>query len=236
MRVGGRLFDLDREPAGMDRGRAYHPGRMPKLIDLDLRNFGQRLADKTATPGGGSVAAHLAQLGAGLVAMACRFSTGPKFAGVEESMIRRAGELDRLRSEALSLVDRDSAAYDSVSAAFGLSKSTDAEKAARTAAIQAATRTALEVPLETIEVGVAILRVAAEAAPAINKNLASDCASGAWCLRSAAEAALLNVRINAGSLSDKAFASERLGRAERLTSEARGLAESVRTVAETLLA
>jgi formiminotetrahydrofolate cyclodeaminase len=208
---------------------------MPRLIDLDLGSFGQRLADKSATPGGGSVAAHLVQLGAGLIAMACRFSTGPKFPAVEEAMLRRAAELDRLRAQSLELVDRDSTAYDLVTAAFGLPKNSDAEKAARSATVQRATRTALEVPLETIEVAVGTLHLALDAAPAINKNLASDCASGAWCLRAAAEAALLNVRINAGSLNDKAYAQERLARAENLVSEARALAESVRGVAEGLL-
>lgn len=207
-----------------------------RLAELPLSTLTARIAERTATPGGGSAAAALLALGAGLVAMACRFTSGEKHAAVERAMAERALELDRLRGRALPLVDEDSAAYDAVSAAYKLPKATDEEKRARGAAVQAAVRGALEVPFATLEAARAALRVAAAAAGEVNPNLASDCATGAWCLRGAAEGAMLNVRINAASLADKALAAERLAAAEEALREARGLAEAALASATAKLA
>jgi glutamate formiminotransferase/formiminotetrahydrofolate cyclodeaminase len=202
-----------------------------KLIDLSLTSFSDRLAERTATPGGGSVAAHIASMGAALTAMAFRFTSGPKYAAVEAAMADRVEELERLRGRAGELVDRDTAAYDAVSAAMKLPKDTDAQKAARDQAVQSALRVALEVPFETLETALAALRLCAGGAPDLNPNLASDCATGALCLASACESALMNVKINASSIKDKAYAQARVAGAEELRREADRSLETVRAAA-----
>lgn len=202
-----------------------------KLIELSLSAFADRLAERTATPGGGSVAAHLAAMGAALTVMAFRFTSGPKFATVEAAMAGRVEELERLRRQAGALVDRDTAAYDAVGAARKLPKDTDADKAARERAIQSALAIALEVPFETLETAIAALRLCAAGASDVNPNLASDCATGALCLASACESALMNVKINASSIQDKRFALPKVARAEELVSESSALLASVRTAA-----
>lgn len=197
------------------------------LADLTLREFAARLAARTPTPGGGSMSAYLAACGAALASMAFRFTSGEKFAAVEADMARRAQALEAARARALELVELDSRAYDGVTAAYGLPKANEAEKADRKAAIQAALKHALEVPFETMQVAIGALRLAAEGAVAINKNLASDCAVGASCLAAAVEGAFLNVRINAGSLTDGDYAARRLAACETIRGEARTLAEQV---------
>jgi formiminotetrahydrofolate cyclodeaminase len=174
------------------------------LRDLSLSEFAERLAAKTPTPGGGSVAAHLAGLGAALGCMAFRFTSGPKFAAVEAQMALRVAELERIRERAALLVDEDSRAYELVLAGYRLPKATEAEKAARSAAVQAGLQAAIAVPAETLELAGRALELLAAGAPDLNPNVVSDCASGGWCLLGAAEAAFLNVRINADSLADKA--------------------------------
>jgi formiminotetrahydrofolate cyclodeaminase len=199
------------------------------LAALDLRAFSDRLAERSATPGGGSAAAYLLSMGAALTAMAFRFTAGPRFAAVEAELQSKLAALEELRTRALDLVDLDSSAYDAVSRAYALPKATDADKSARTQAIQAGVRGALEVPMDTLRAAVAALRIAAAGAPHVNKNLASDCATGSWCLRGAAEGAVLNVRINAASLADTALARTRLAECESLRAEAESLASSVRS-------
>ncbi len=202
-----------------------------KLVELSLSAFTDRLAERTATPGGGSVAAHLASMGAALTTMAFRFTSGPKFATVEAAMAARVEELERLKRRAGDLVDHDTAAYDAVSAAMKLPKDSDAQKAARDQAIQSALGVALEVPFETLETALAALRLCAAGASDVNSNLASDCATGALCLASACESALMNVKINAGSIRDKGYALPRVARAEELRREAAELLETVRSAA-----
>ncbi|MCY2959597.1 MAG: cyclodeaminase/cyclohydrolase family protein [Planctomycetota bacterium] len=193
------------------------------LVDLPLRDFVASLAARTPTPGGGSMAAALVASGSALAAMACRFTSGEKFAAVEGAMARRVEGLAAHQARGLALVDLDARSYDAVTAAYKLPKSSDPEKALRTAAIQAGLRGALEVPAETIEHALAALALAVDALPDVNSNLVSDIASGANCLASACEAAFLNVKINAGSIADKAWGQERLARAERQRDEARQL-------------
>lgn len=200
-----------------------------QLTELSLSDFGDRLAERSATPGGGSVAAHLVCLGAALSAMAFRFTSGEKYLAVETEMARRVEELERTRRIALGLVDRDSASYDAVTAVYKLPKSTEAEKAARAQAVQEALRGALEVPLETMSAALVALRLCAAGASDINPNLASDCATGALCAWSAVESALLNVKINAASIHDMEYARQRLALAQDLQREAQALLDRVRT-------
>jgi formiminotetrahydrofolate cyclodeaminase len=178
----------------------------------------------------------LAAEGAALTAMAFRFTVGEKHAAVEADMARRAGELDRLTARALDLVDRDSRAYDAVSAAYKLPKSTDEEKSARTRAIQAALQSAVDVPYQTMQTALAALSLCAAGAPDINKNLASDCATGALCLAAALEGAWLNVKINAGSIRDAHYVAAHTDGGERMRVEARALADRVRIAVEKHLA
>jgi formiminotetrahydrofolate cyclodeaminase len=200
----------------------------PKLADLPLTEFVHRLAERTPTPGGGSVAAQLAAEGAALTEMAFRFTSGEKFAAVEGEMARRVEELEGLRSRSLELIDRDSRAYDEVTRAYRMPKAIDTEKAARRMAVQRALGNALDVPFETLETALAALRLSAEGAPDVNPNLASDCTTGALCLWSAVEAAFANVRINAALLEDKQRAAERLSAGEALRRDAHQLLADVR--------
>jgi formiminotetrahydrofolate cyclodeaminase len=199
----------------------------PKLADLSLAAFAERLAARTPTPGGGSQAAYLVASGAALVSMAFRFTSGEKYAAVERAMAARAAELDTLRPKALGLVDADARAYDAVTAAFGLPKASEGEKAERKAAVQAALKRALEVPFETMGLALAGLELAGAGAADLNKNLASDCAVGASSLRAALEGALLNVRINALSIQDADYVAQKLAACERMRVRASELAATV---------
>jgi formiminotetrahydrofolate cyclodeaminase len=199
------------------------------LIDLSLTQFTDRLATRSPTPGGGSMAACLVASGSALGAMAFRFTSGEKYASVEGAMARRVDALERIRAAALPLVDRDTQAYDAVTAAYKLPKTNDAEKAQRTAAIQTAMKGALEVPRETLELSIQSLRLVAEGVADLNTNLASDAASGALCLWAACESALLNVTINAGSIHDKEWAGKRLDTCREMVEEANRLLADVKT-------
>ena len=146
-------------------------------------------------------------------------------------MAGRVEELDRLRARSLALVDLDSRSYDAVTSAYKLPKASDAEKAARTAAIQTAMKGALDVPFETMQHALSALRLCAAGIGDINPNLVSDCATGATCLWSAAEAAFLNVRINAGSITDKAYASTKVDAGRAMCEEAHRLLATAKTAA-----
>lgn len=169
------------------------------------------------------MAAALVASGSALAAMAFRFTSGEKFAAVESAMARRVEDLEKHRARGIELVDLDAKSYDAVTAAYKLPKVTDAEKSARSAAIQAGMRGALAVPAETVEHALAAMRIAVDGLGDANPNLLSDAASGAHCLAAACEAAYLNVQINATSIADKAFGGAELARAAEKRNEVRAL-------------
>jgi len=161
------------------------------LRDLRIGEFLDRLAAKTPTPGGGSAGALAGAVGSALGVMATRFSgAGPE------------ADLEALRREFAELIDRDSEAYSRFDAALKLPKGSDAEKKARSAAMQEAAVGAARVPLEGIGRCGRALDLLAAFAPQCTKHLASDLASGAILLQAAARVMVQNVVINLGSIRD----------------------------------
>jgi formiminotetrahydrofolate cyclodeaminase len=177
------------------------------IFDLTLGEFLQQLGSPDPTPGGGAAAAVVGAIGAALVEMTANLTVGrPRLADVEDraKLIRhRASEL---REQLERLGDADTAAFRRVSAAFRLQRADDAQKAARTEAIQAALRVAADVPLETVRIGAAVVDLAEEAAPILNPAVISDVLVGALLVKAAVSSAALNVEINVAAMTDSAAA------------------------------
>jgi len=194
-------------------------------------NFLDELANENPTPGGGSAAAYSAAMGAGLVAMVARLSIGrKKYADVEDEMKAVLDEAEELRAKLTAAVEEDAASFTAIMQAFKLPKGTDEEKNARSQAIQDATLYASEVPLQTAHDAVNVMALALKVASVGNSNAITDGASGAAMARAALTSAGYNVRINLGSLKDRAKAEELLNALKRLEAKADEIDESLRSV------
>ena len=179
------------------------------LVDDKITEYLAKAAAGTAVPGGGSVAALNAALAAGLTEMVANLTVGKKgYEAVEEDMKDLAGQAAQLRSTLTAAIDQDAEAYTEVMAAYKLSKATDEETAARKQKIQEAIKQAALVPLEVARNALAVIDLAGRAIRKGNKNAASDGAVAAMNARTAALAALYNVRINLSSIEDDAFVEE----------------------------
>jgi len=110
-----------------------------------------------------------------------------------------------IKDELLHLVDEDTRAFNKIMDAFGLPKGNDEEKAARSAAIQEATKYAIEIPFRVMKRSFAAMEILKAMAETGNPNSVSDAGVGALAVRSAVMGAYLNVKINASGLDDKAF-------------------------------
>ncbi len=183
------------------------------LVDLTCRGFADETASESPAPGGGSISAYLGALGASLAAMVANLSSHK--AGWDdrwEGFSDWAVQGQAIKDELLYLVDEDTNSFNKVMDAFGLPKGTDEEKAARTAAIQAATKYATEVPFRTMESSFNAFEVIRAMAEHGNPNSVTDAGVGALCARSAVMGAFLNVKINAAGLKDREFADDILAR------------------------
>ena len=97
-----------------------------------------------------------------------------------------------------------------------LPKATDEEKAARSAAIQEATRHAALIPMEVARKALEVMPVIADIARLGNRNAITDACVAMMAARSAVLGALLNVRINLGVLKDKEFVQGLQAEADRM--------------------
>ncbi|MFZ1328946.1 MAG: cyclodeaminase/cyclohydrolase family protein, partial [Chitinophagaceae bacterium] len=120
------------------------------------------------------------------------------------------------KNELVKLVDADTKAFNQIMTAFGLPKSTDEEKVARSKAIQEATLFAIEIPLKVMEISYDSMEVIKAMAEIGNPNSVSDAGVGALCARSAVMGAFMNVRINASGYDDKIFIAEVLNRGREI--------------------
>lgn len=200
-----------------------------KLIERTVTDLLAEFRSSEPTPGGGSASALAGAIGASLLAMVAglpkpRAATEEDIQRLHASGQRCAGLSDTLAA----LVDRDAEAYELVVGAYRLPKSTDEEKAARSAQIQEAMRAAIEAPL-------AVMRAcheAAEQAPVIaefgNRNASSDVLVGVELLLGGLRGARLNVEINLGSIKDAEYAQAVRNEIEQLTAAAERESASAR--------
>ena len=168
------------------------------LANLKITEYLAKAAAGTAVPGGGSVAALNASLAAGKKG----------YEAVEKEMNDIAGKATELRGKLTAAIDRDAEAYSEVMAAFKLPRATDRDKELRKLAIQKAFKHAALVPMEVAGQAVKVLDLAGRAVAGGNKNAVTDGVVAAMNARTAALAALYNVKINLGSIEDDEFAKK----------------------------
>jgi glutamate formiminotransferase/formiminotetrahydrofolate cyclodeaminase len=181
--------------------------RIFAAVDSEERDesaFLLNIAAGSATPGGGSAAAFAGAMGAALVGMVARLTVGKKkYVDVEGRMQEITSRADNLRDALHKSVALDAQAFDSVMAAFRMPKKSAQEKAAREEEIERATHVAAEVPLQVCRDAVEVLTLATEVAEKGNQNALSDAGSAGAMANACLQAAGLNVKINAGSVSDR---------------------------------
>ena len=197
-----------------------------KLIEMTLTGFVDTTASDAPAPGGGSVSALEGALGAALTSMVCALTLGKKkYAGVQDLAAATEKQALALKDRYLDIIDRDTEAFNAVSAVFSMPKETDADKAARKAAMQAALKLCTATPMEMMELAVETLRMIDTVSGKLNASAASDLGCAILAMKSAIQGAWLNVLINVGGIDDAAFAKEAREKGERMLSEALPLAD-----------
>ncbi|MBQ3204378.1 MAG: glutamate formimidoyltransferase [Alistipes sp.] len=204
-----------------------------RLIDMTCKGFAEETASESPAPGGGSISAYMGALGAALGTMVANLSShkaGWDDRWEEFSLWAEKGQT--LMAELLHLVDEDTEAFNRIMAVFAMPKTTDEEKAARSAALQVATLYATEVPLRTMKAAERVFEIVKAMAEQGNPNSVSDAGVGALAARSAVLGARLNVRINAAGLKDKVKAAELVGEADEIAARAVAMEQEVLKIVE----
>ncbi|MGW8379854.1 cyclodeaminase/cyclohydrolase family protein [Streptomyces sp. ODS28] len=167
-----------------------------------LETFLHSLADRVPAPGGGASAALSAAQAAALVEMAARYSDGPKYAEHASAIAAIRTSAEEYREVALALAAQDAEAFSEVGAAYRLPRSTEEEKAARSAAIASALLAAGRVPASVIAVSAQLIGLTEQLRPLGNRNVISDIAVAADAAAAATSSARVNVEVNLGGITD----------------------------------
>ena len=198
------------------------------LASMSVRGFVETLGARTPAPGGGSASALAASMGAALGAMVGWMTYGKrKFEEKDAVMRRLIPPLHEAMKALLPLVDRDTRAFDAYLAAVGLPKETDAEKAARHAAMQAGLKEAVQVPLAVMRAADACWETLVEMAAHGNPASRSDLEVGAKLLEAGIWGAGRNVAINLPQIEDEAFRRATAAEADALSERAASMRDRV---------
>ena len=199
-----------------------------RLVRMTLTGFAEETASESPAPGGGSISAYMGALGGALGTMVANLSAHKR--GWDDRWKEFSDWAEKgheVMKELLELVDEDTAAFDRIMDVFKMPKGNDEEKAARAAALEAATLYAAQVPLRTMKAALKALPVAKAMAEEGNPASASDAGVGALAATAAVRGAQLNVRINSAGLQDKAMAAKLNAEAEAIAAEAMTLQDQI---------
>jgi glutamate formiminotransferase / formiminotetrahydrofolate cyclodeaminase len=201
--------------------RALEGPAATRLVSMSLAALTDETASESPAPGGGSIAAAVGALGAALGTMVANLSAHKRGWDDRWQFFSDYAAAGQQRKDALlALVDADTAAFNQIMAGFGLPNKTDAERAARRAAIQAATKGAILTPLRVMEEALASLDVIEAMVEHGQPSSVTDAGVGAACARTAVLGAALNVQVNVADLEDAEFKADALARAAAMLAEA----------------
>ncbi|MFW5873514.1 MAG: cyclodeaminase/cyclohydrolase family protein [Bacillota bacterium] len=194
-----------------------------KFAEYTVDEFNEKLASKAPTPGGGSVAGLGAALSAALIEMVINLTD-------DEALKQKVPEVKEKRKRALELIDEDSESFDQVMNAFRMAKDSEKEKEERRKAIQSALYAASLTPLDTMNLGLKLLKIARAIICNSNPNAISDIGVAGFIGMAAVNSAKLNVLINASSLNNDEKADKLEKEAENIENEAKELLNEIQDI------
>lgn len=179
---------------------------MSNIPTWSCEKFVDETFSKAAVPGGGGVAALVGSIGVALSGMVCNLTTGKKkYAIYEDDIQRILKDAEELKSDLMSLIDKDAENFYPLSQCYGLPANTDEEKAIKEEKMQAALKVAITAPIETVKISYRAIKLHEELATKGSKLAVSDVGCGVLCLKAAMKSGWLNVMINLKSIHDEEF-------------------------------
>jgi len=172
-------------------------------MNPDFKAFKGVLDPEDNITGGGAASAIASAMAAGLVGLVARVSIGKKnMVETDESYLEIDTRAQELAAELVAGSNADSTAFGMVMDAYRMPRETDAEKSARSEAIQHATAGATDIPLANAAHGLQVLDLAARLEGRSNTNAASDLECAILLAKAGVQGALSNAAINIEGLSD----------------------------------
>lgn len=199
---------------------------MPKkkkepLAGLTVRQFIDEVASRSTAPGGGSVAAAMAAMGAGLGSMAAKLTQGVrKFEALDGKMRKIIPPLHEASRALIPMIDADTSAFQDYVEALGLPEGTGEEKKEKQARLQEGLKKAIEAPLAVMTLADGAWDAMVQAARYANIASKSDIEVGAKALEAGIWGAYKNININMAGITDEDYRNRTLSLARDMKKRA----------------
>ena len=191
------------------------------LAGMHLREFIEEIASRSSAPGGGSAAAAIAAIGAGLGSMVAKLTYGVrKFEKVDRQMRAIIPVLHDTAMQLIPMIDADTTAFNDYMEGVRMPHATAKEKQARFKKMQQGLKTAVKVPLQTMRFGNTAWDAMCDIARYGNPASRSDIEVGARSLETGIWGAYRNVVINLAGIEDEDFREKTLDDAKLLLKRA----------------
>lgn len=200
------------------------------LIGMTLEQYADATSADSPAPGGGSAAAFTGALGISLAGMVAGLSISKKGYESKWQLLGEAAEkAQQIKQSLLMLVDEDTNAFNGIIQAVRMPKDSDEDKTRRSEAILAATKQAIQVPLNTMKIAAEGLPLSLQMMNEGNPTSFSDAAVGALCLQTAIEGAYYNVRTNLKDIAeDELYTLQINQEIEEIRNEANKVLEQIK--------
>lgn len=175
----------------------------PEVADV----LSKIIDSEDTTVGGGSASALSGAMAGGMIAMVAKLSRKKPVNFSVEQYDAIAAECDALAEKLQQGCVNDTQAYCMIVDAFKLPKGTEAEKAARSAAVQAAAIQAAEVPRDNAYLNARVYELGSSLLGNSNPACHSDLSSALYLSQSGVKDCVLNIQANLGMIKDEAVKS-----------------------------
>lgn len=191
------------------------------LINSTLKDFINKIAARTSSPGGGSASAAIAAIGAALATMVGQLTYGiRKFENVDKEIRAVLPKLYDATQALIPMIDKDTQAFDEYMEAMRLPKDTESEQTIRHEKMQIGLKKAIEVPFNTMKLANSIWNEVKQIALYGNIASHSDVEVGARALEVGIWGAYRNVLINLPQIEDQSFKDRILQEATEIVKNA----------------
>ena len=201
--------------------------------DFDMKDFLDKLASDSPTPGGGSASAASGAIGAALLSMVYSISRKKIINSLNklkknksikskdllreqetqnilvEEFSKSANEAKKVMNKLLLLIDEDAKAYESVLGEIRKSKKVKIDDNKVKGDIQEAYKNAAEVPFQISKLCYGVLKTSKNLSSKVITSVKSDFQIAISLLKVGIEGATLNVNLNLNGIDDKNFVKEK---------------------------
>mgnify|MGYP001301906222 FL=1 len=171
------------------------------LMDLSGKDLIDLISDSSPAPGGGSVSAIAGSLGAALVSMVASLTHEKKdYIGSRKKMNEIGLAAQDLKARLIHLVEEDTQAFNSILVANRLPDKTSEQKEYKEKKVFQANKYAIEIPLETANLSLEVIKLSVDLIEYGNPNSVTDAEVASEVGLAGVRGGCMNVMINISGL------------------------------------